>query len=172
MDLSTAKKFLAACEAAGIKKYQFDTDLGTHYYNDDNSFVLLDEGEEAVVNVRKRTVTHADPYPNDVRVFVSNLADIHEARVGGSFLDIKKFIDAYGLSLNDDQLKILLSIDRANYSIMPMSEDYPGFCYKTEAQIANMTQEEKDQYEADLKAYEEAFVKRGLTQGRAAQITY
>lgn len=172
MELSTAKKFLAACESAGIKKYQFDTDLGTHYYNDDNAFVLLDEAESAVINIRKRLVTGSDPYPNDVRVYVSNLCDIHEARVGGTFLEIKKFLDLYGLSINDDQLKILLSIDRSNYSIMPMSEDYPGFSYKTEAEIVKLTQEEKDQYEADLKAYEEAFVKRGLTQGRAAQITY
>ena len=34
MNSNQAKKFMDAVEAANIKSYQFDTDLGTHLYHD------------------------------------------------------------------------------------------------------------------------------------------
>ena len=171
MELSTAKRFFNAIENAGIKNFQVDTDLGTHYYNGENSVLILDEAESAVVNIRKRFTVDGDPYEGKLLLYVSNLTDIHEARVGGTYETILKFIKAYGLSLTDEQLKIILNIDKTNYNIMPESGDYLVFKYKTEEEIEKMKPEEKEAYEKEVAEYEKSLKNKGLTQGAAAQIT-
>lgn len=171
MELSTAKKFFNAIQSAGIKKYQLDTDLGSHYYNNENSVLVLDESESAVVNIKKRFTLDGDPYDGKLLLYISNLADIHEARVGGTYETIQKFIDAYGLSLTYEQLKIIVNIDKTNYNIMPESGDYLNFKYKSEEEIEKMEPEEKEAYEKEVAEYEKSLKNKGLTQGAAAQIT-
>lgn len=171
MELSTAKKFMNALKESGITNYQFDTDLGTHYYNNSNSIVAIDESECAAINIRKIFTTNTDPYDRNLVVYISNFCDIHEARVGGTYEQIKKFIDAYGLSLTDDQLKILLNIDRSNYNIMPETGNYLAPEIKTIDEINKLTDEEKEKYFKEIENYEKALEMKGLTQGAAAQIT-
>lgn len=172
MELSTALKFMDAINASGIKKYQFDTDLGTHYYNNDNSIIVIDQEESAVINIRKPFTSDTDCYNNKLMLYVSNFCDIHEARVGGDYETIKKFMESYGLPLDSEQLKILINIDRANYTIMPETGNYLSAPkIKTQDEINKMSPEEKEQYEKEIAEYEESVKKKGLTQGVAAQIT-
>ena len=127
MTLSGTKKFLAALETAGIKNYTFNTDLGTYLYNGDNAVIVLDEAEEMAYAFRAALPNLNKFADGHINVYGSPLADIHEVSVGGSYEQIKKFIDSYGLSLNDDQLKIILNIDKANYDLKPIQGNYNPF---------------------------------------------
>lgn len=167
MTLEGAKKFIAALKSAGIKKYQFDTDLGTHYYNNDNAVNVLDESLSMVYNFRRGDTTSTPVYDEKILVLGSDLSDIHEARTSGNYEQIKKFIDAYGLNLNDDQLKVILNIDKHNYSLKPETGDYNNFKILSSDEIAKLSPVEKAQYEAELEEYN----KPKLPDGVSAQLT-
>ena len=176
MKLATTKKFIEALNSAGITDYQFDTDLGTHFYNNEYSSILLDETNETVYNVGRK-MTLDDPYAGRCLVMGADIDDIHEVRFGGSTEDVKKFFEAYGLKLDEEQMKKLLNIDKNNYDIKPITGDYVtlSFRYKSEKELALMTEEERASYQKALELFEqekaEADKRSGLTGGRAAQIT-
>lgn len=159
-------KLINGLEAAGIKKYQFSTDLGTHYYNNENAFNLIDTASEAVINVRSRDKIATPAYPEGICMYISDFGDIHEARFGATAEQAKKFIENYGFSLDDDQLKILLELDNANYTINPATGNY-NFIPLTKAQIDELSDEEKEEY---YKKYKEYFP--DLSKGSAARISY
>lgn len=170
MTLSETKKFLQACEDAGITTYQFDTDLGTHFYNDSRGIIVIDEAEEEAINIRRKFQMN-DQYEGDIRIFVANLVDIHEIRVGGTLDQIKKFLNSRGVTLDEEQTKVLLKINNTNLRLNPPTGDYNNFRYLSDEQLAKLTDEEKEKYETERKKYEDYLEHRGLTQGVAAQIT-
>lgn len=172
MELSTTKKFLNAVKEAGIKKYQFDTDLGTHFYHDaERSLLILDEAESTIFNFRRRFAGQTEmEYNGNIRVYAAHLSDVHEVRVGGTYEEIKKFVDSYGLNLTTEDLKVLVKIDNTNRDIMPLTGDYisSDFEEKSEEEIEKMSEEEKEKYLADLDNYKKY---KGLSSKYSAQIT-
>ena len=74
-------------------------------------------------------------------------------------------------------MKKLLNIDKNNYDIKPITGDYVtlSFRYKSEKELALMTEDERAAYQKALELFEqekaEADKRSGLTGGRAAQIT-
>lgn len=171
MKLSTTLKFMNAVKAAGITKFQFDTGLGTHYYNNDHALILLDEAESAVINIRRAFVNDTSPYNDKTMVYVSNLDDIHEVRIGGDYESIMKFIKAYGLSLDSEHLKVLVNIDKTNNYVKPMTGDYHLFKEKTEEEIAKMSPAEKEAYEVEKTEHDRYVAMHGLVGKASAQIT-
>lgn len=155
MTVNGVKAFLNGVKAAGITKYQYDTDLGTHYYNDPDAEAInvFDEKTETIVNFRSK-VGNVSPYEAPICIFASDIGDIHEARVACTREQVEKFINAYGLSLTSDELKVILNINANNYSIKPETGDYK-FAYKTASEIAAMTPAEKTDYENRKKEYED-----------------
>ena len=154
MTLEGVKAFLSACEAAGIKEYQFDTDLGTHFYhNTENSIIALDESKEIAYNFRTKINNINTSYDGRLYVQGAHLSDVHEVRFGGTYETIKKFIDAYGLTIPTEQLQILIKNDRSNYNLNPATGDYQ-FVKLTEEELNELSDEEKASYEAELKLRE------------------
>lgn len=155
MTLTGMKKFMAALETAGIKTWDAMTDTGpTHYYNNDVEFNLLDEGEEMLYTFCS-SITNIDPFgENCIVVKGSHLSDIHEVRIGGSLAEIKAFIEAYGMSLTEEQTKILININAKNYSLKPMTGDYLVFEKLTNEQLAQLTPEQLAEYNEALAKYE------------------
>ena len=154
MTLEGMKAFLNACKLAGIKDYQMDTDLGTHFYNNsENSIILVDESKEVAYNFRTKVNNINTSYVGNLYVQGAHFSDIHEVRFGGTYETIKKFIDAYGLSATDDQLQILIKNDRNNYNVNPVSGDYQ-FVKLSDEELSELTDEEKASYEAELKLRE------------------
>lgn len=157
-------KFMAGLTAAGITNYQFSTDLGTHYYNNDNAINLVDTASEAVINIRSRDKIATPSYSQGIAMFISDFGDIHEARFGATADQVKAFVKSYGLSLTNDQLKIVVELDSGNYTINPATGNY-NFVPLTDAEFQKLSEEEQTEY---LKKYNEYYP--ALNKGFPARI--
>ena len=167
MTVNGVKAFLSGVKAAGITKYQYDTDLGTHYYNDPeaHTIAVFDEKTQTIVNFRPK-VGVVSVYAAPINIFASDIGDIHEASLGCTPEQAKKLLTATGLKLDPDPLNVVLNIDSNNYNIKPETGDY-SFAYKSASEIAAMTPAEKTDYEERKKEYEDP----SLRKGTAARIT-
>ena len=154
MTVESMNKFMDAVKAAGIKDWEVLTDTSpTHFYNNDTSFNVLDEANNIIYNF-SQTITTVDSYgANQISVKGADLSDIHEVRFGASLEKTKAFIEAYGLSLTDDQLKILVKINGGNYNLKPLTGDYLTFKELSEEELNALSQEERDRYQEALDAF-------------------
>ena len=114
------KKFIEAAKTAGIKNYQFDTDLGTHLYNNSRAINKFVEADEIVYNIRDpRYGGSHNTYNDGVQVVAAWTEDIHEARIAGSCKQISTFLETLGVELSESDLKIMIDIDNSNVDIIP-----------------------------------------------------
>lgn len=173
MTSDQTKKVLSILKDLGIKRYEFDTDLGTHYYNDgERNIATYSEEMDMIVNVRATYGYGTKTYDEPIMVFMSDPGDIHEFRFGGDPEVVKKFLEASGLTLSKEDLQVIVNIDRNNVTIKPMTGDYVnGFTELTEKQLEKLSPEERKEYEEKLAEYKGRKLSEGLTQGAAAQIT-
>lgn len=173
MTTEQAKAFDQAVQAAGIKAYEFTTDLGTHLYHGGNAVAKIDYTHNCILNFR---ATDMGGRPNasfngNIQATLSNFDDIHEVRCAGDYDQITKFIDSIGsISLTDDELKLLLQIDKKNYNLIPETGDYNRFHYLSKKAYEALTDDEKKKYDEDKAAYEDAKEKY-IGQNAAASIT-
>lgn len=172
MNADQCKKWLAAIESAGIKAYQFDTDLGTHLYHDgEHAIALTSDDLNAVVAIRSNNFGGShNTYKNNVQVVMSDYADIHEVRTGGTSEQIRKLVKELGITLTDEQVKIIVDIDKYNYDIKPETGNYLRFRYLTQNQYDALSDEEKAKYDSEKKEYEEGKEKY-IGHNMAASIT-
>lgn len=167
MKLTQVKKFLNAAKSANIKKYHLLDDIGSRFINDDNAVVLLNESDETLWNFRKPLSTESR---EGIVVNSNNIDDIRRAEIIADYDQIKKFIDAYGLSLDNDQLKILLNLNIINKEVMPITGDYHNIFHKlSDAEYEALSPEDKEIYDAHVKEEEKRY---DLPRGTAARITY
>lgn len=167
MQTSQVKRFLDIVNDLDIKNFEMFDDIGTRYYNNETGFILLSESTDEVIHVRK--ALHMEEHSGSL-VQVNDTADIRRCIVHGSKEVIKKFIDKYGLSLTDDQVKILLINDVTNKEVMPITGDYHNIFHKLSKESYDaLTPDEKAKYDA---AIEEEKKRYDLPTGTAAQITY
>lgn len=156
MHLESAQKFVQAIESAGVKKYQLNTDLGTHYYNNDKAIILFDDNTESVVNIKSNiTTTSVNAFNDKIQVQISDYGDIHEAILCGSKETIIDFMKAYGKELDKDQINILLEIENGNYNVMPITGDYllSDFKILTEEAYSLLSDKSKEEYDGLLNLY-------------------
>ena len=157
MTKAQSDKFMAAIKAAGITTYQFDTDLGTHLYNDGkNAIAIPDNNLEAVVAIRGNFGGSHPTYANNVQLVLSDYADVHEIRTGGTSEQIRTLVENLGITLTEDQVKIVVNIDKGNYDIKPETGNYQRFHYLTQNQYEALSDEEKAKYDSGKEAYEKA----------------
>lgn len=150
-----AKIIVGAIESAGIKKYQFDTDLGTHLYNNDNAIIKYIEGDSAVYNIRNGHSGgshNTSAYP--LQIVAAHVDDLHEARVSGTYDQISAFLEAAGVSLSYSDIKIMLDIDKGNTDLIPENGDYNRFKPLTKKQYEELSDKEKEEYDKALAAEE------------------
>lgn len=154
-------KFLNALKSANIKEYQFDSDLGTHFYNNANAILFTDDDVNMMINVRRRYTREGFPYEGDVFITCADYGDLHEVRFGATYEKTVEFLTAIGITPNEEQMKIIVEIDKKNYEIKPLTGDYnPTFVEKTDEEIANLTAEQKAKYEKDLADFKAETLKR------------
>lgn len=154
MTLQGMKKFLNALKTAGIKNWEGINDIASvHYYNNEHCVNVLDESNETLYNFSRPIPGGSYASEKNIMVRGSNLADVHEVAFAGSFTQVKAFIDAFGLSLDEDQLKILVNIYGSNYSLKPVTGDYLTFKELSEDEISALSEEEKAEYEEAFKKF-------------------
>lgn len=169
MTANQITKFLQAVEAAELKSYSFADDICSKYYNSDNSICVYDENSSAIVSIRK-TLNNGIADNNSLTFTVNDIVDIRKAEVFGTYEQIKKFAEEYGLSLTDEQLQIIVKIDRMNNVVKPITGDYINVYHKlSEAEYEALSDEEKAKYDAMVKDDEDRL--HGIPRGRAATIT-
>ena len=154
MTVESIKQFMDALKTAEILDWEVMTDTApTHYYNNAHAFNVLDEANSMIYNFAG-SMTTIDPFgPNQISVKGADLSDIHEVRFGASYEKTKAFIEAYGLSLTEDQLKILVKINGGNYNLKPATGDYLEFKELSEDQLASLSAEEQARYQEALDAF-------------------
>ena len=172
MNANQCTKLMDAINKVGIKKYQFDTDLGTHLYNNDNSIAIAQNDLEAVICIRSSQLGGShNVYEEKVQVVMSDYGDIHECRTAGTSEQIIALVNELGITLDDEQTKIVVNIDKRNYDIKPSTGDYVSrFNYLTQSQYDALSDEEKAKYDAEKKAYEDK-QKSYTGQNMSARIT-
>ena len=152
-----ARKFMEAIEASGIKKYSFNTDVSTTYYNDGESAIAIpDYTLDGVHAVKKNGFAGShNNFDIDKRCcyYFSDFGDIHEVRTAGTNDEIKTFLEAMGLSLTDEQVKILKWMDGSSSDLKPITGNYT-FKYISDEEYEKLTPEEKAAYDEAKKQYE------------------
>ena len=172
MDVNQAKKFMEAVEASGIKTYEFDIDNGTHLYHNDNAIAIPNMELEAVVAFRRNNYAGSFPvYAHNIQAVIAPFGDIHQVTTAGNYEQIKKFADVMGVTLDENDLKIVLNLDKANSDIKPQTGNYvDGFHYISQKQYLALSDEEKAKYDSEKKEYEDAR-KNYIGKNVAASIT-
>lgn len=173
MNVDQCKKWMAGVEAAGLTMYQFDTDLGTHLMNDgENAIVIPLHDLNAVVAIRSIAYggSHTG-YKEKVQTILSDYSDIHEVITCGTSEQILKLVAELGASLTEDQVKIVVNIDKRNYDIKPMTGNYLGFKPLTQKQYEALSDEEKAKYDSEKTAYEKEKANY-IGQNMAASVTF
>ena len=149
------KKFLNALEAAGLKYYRASVDTDNHFYNSADSINIYDEGEAILFNVRHKIGTASEGFADPVITQASSIEDIHHVKFGASTQQTIDFLNAYGLTLTDEQKEILVKINSGNIEVNPITGDYilAGFKILSDEEISKLSPVEKAQYEEKLKIY-------------------
>jgi hypothetical protein len=167
------KKFKNAIDATGIKKYQIDTDTDYHLFNDPENakVILFDEGTTTFYNFRQKIATNSEGWNDPVVCTACDVLDIHMIKFGATPEKISQFIEQMGFELDDDQKEGIIKINKGNYDIKPITGDYvlTGFKVLTEEEIAQLSPQEKIDYEEKLKIYNN---RQKLGANQAVQITY
>ena len=173
MNVDQCKKWMQAIKAAGIKTYQFDTDLGTHLYHDGVNAVAIPQHDlNAVVAIRANGFGGShNTYKNNVQAVLSDYGDIHEVRTGGTSEQILKLVESLGVSLSDEEVKIVVNIDKGNYDIKPETGNYNQFHYLTQKQYEALSENEKAEYKSEKEKYE-ADKAKYIGQNMAASVTF
>ena len=156
---------MTAIESAEIKSFAFVDDITAYYKNGESSVCVYDSASSSIIAIGLNPATSAKA-SNPLRFMMSDIVDIHRAEVQGDYESIKKFIDAYGLSLTDNQLKVLININSNNTIVKPVTGDYTVTYHKlSQEEYDALTEEEKKEYDEKVAKDQERLV--GLPKGTA-----
>jgi hypothetical protein len=166
-------KFKNAIDAVGIKKYQIDSDTDYHLFNDpDNAKVIVyDSPTSTFYNFRQRVGNGSDGWKDPIIVTAVEVGDIHMIKFGASASKIREFIAQMNLNLDESQEKAIININKGNYDINPITGDYilAGFKVLTEEEVAQLSPQEKIDYEKKLEIYNK---RQKMGTNQVVQITY
>ena len=164
-------KIMSAMESAEIKNYMVVDDIVTRLYNCDTAIVKVDEADEMFIGIRANNIGGSHKrFDSNIEVVTMDFTDVHEIIVGADHDKIISFVENLGVSLSDDEKKLIITIDDKYYDIIPPTGDYNRFVPLTEEQYEKLTPEEKEAYNK-RKAEEEEKERKYIGQHRAARIT-
>ena len=168
MQLSQVQTIMNAVRSLEIKSYAFLDDINTRYYNNEKATVIVDESNEMIWNIRKTLPTENYGNTESIILIGNDITDIRRFQIMGDSKLIRDFVDQLGLTLSDDEIKKILTLNITNKEVMPLTGDYSNiFHYVYKETYDAMTEEEKEEYDAHVKKEEERFA---LPKGTAAQI--
>ncbi len=156
MDKTTMNLFINAIKTAEIDTYSLVTDMTTHLYNNTvDSIIVIDDGNEIAYSIRSNNNYGSAQYfeNSELLAIGAKFEDIHEVRTGADYATMVKFIEALGITLEQDQLDILLKAAKGRSPLHPITGDYQ-FKKLTDEEYEKLTPEEKEVYDKALKQFE------------------
>jgi hypothetical protein len=121
--------------------------------NGENSIVKYD-GNETICCIKGEPTPSTSPFQGNVRAYVTHMNEINEFRVGGSYKDVKDFVEKMGFTLSDQDIKIMLEINNKNTKLIPVTGDYSKFKKLTQEEFDELTPAQQEQYKKDYQIYE------------------
>jgi hypothetical protein len=167
------KNLINALDTAGIKNYEFRTDMMTHYYNNgDNAIIKYNEADQMVYNIRSNSRGgYVKSNNGGFEIAGTWCEDIHEVIFNANYDQVASLMSNLGVELSTDETKLLININTTNYDINPQTGDYvSGFHYLPPKEVEKLSPEEREKYEADKAAYEKA-KREYLAPNQSASIT-
>ena len=157
MESSQAKKLMQAVEATGIEKYSFDTDVTTNYYHDGKTCLAIPDFNLGGIHAVKKN-GFAGPYgyfESDKKCcyYFSDFTDVHEFRTAGDPEQIKAFLEFMGLSVSDEQVKVLKWMEESSNDLVPITGDYT-FKKLTQEEYDALDDEAKEKYDNAKKQHD------------------
>ncbi|MBR6289473.1 MAG: hypothetical protein IKR19_09060 [Acholeplasmatales bacterium] len=144
MTSSQVSNFISAVEDAGVTKYYFVTDTPTNFHNNENAIVKLNG--DLLVNFRKPQYAHYRTI-NGIEILAADVADVHEARAIGTADQLKQIAQTLGVSLSDDEYKLLINVDKKNVDLVPATGNYIEFVFLPKAEYDLLSDAEKAAYD-------------------------
>lgn len=167
MDASSISKVINALESAGIKEYEAMIDENFHLYNNENN-VLICNGDDVINISKKSPVVGAVPFTGNTVVRVTQADHVVYMGFAGDFTQVENVLSSLGATLTDEQKRVLLKIDRSNYTVIPETGDYHPFKELTPEEYEALSPEDKAAYNAAKK--ENDAVKSGIHRGFTVRI--
>lgn len=170
MKAGVLSSFISAVEDADIKVWSACIDTQVVYHHDPDNKNIIKCSGDTVATVR---FNRQNDGPGKVYMSCSDVEDIHEVRTSGDFNQIKQVLEALGISITDDDMKILVAINAAERDIIPPTGDYngPHFVYLTEQQYDALSDDAKAKYDQEKEEWEEYLKVKEKTIHSPVQVT-
>ena len=142
------EKICRAIEETRLVNYDFINDTGyTHFYNDGAHNVTKWDEDYNIYTIRRDPTPSVQQFGNGpVKICAADPDHVCEFRTGGTAKEVKKFIEALGIELTNEENKILLSIEANNTQLIPATGDYFNFKELSQEEFDELTPEEQEKY--------------------------
>ena len=156
MNSSQIQDILSAVESAEITDCRFVSENNVSYYKSESSILKYDSGKEILWAIGLAPKTGLLSGNNAIIMTGADPDSVKEFRLNGNFDTIKKFADALGVEISDDEERLLRQIDVNNLVVKPQTGDYSNiFHILSPEEIEDLTPEEKEEYEEHVKKEED-----------------
>ena len=156
MNSSQIQDILSAVESAEITDCRFVSENNVSYYKSESSILKYDSGKEILWAIGLAPKTGLLSGNNVIIMTGADPDSVKEFRLNGNFDTIKKFADALGVEISDDEERLLRQIDVNNLVVKPQTGDYSNiFHILSPEEIEDLTPEEKEEYEEHVKKEED-----------------
>lgn len=156
MNSSQIQDILSAVESAEITDCRFVSENNVSYYKSESSILKFDSGKEILWAIGLAPKTGSLSGNNAIIMTGADPDSVKEFRLNGNFKTIKKFADALGVEISNEEEKLLRQIDINNLVVKPQTGDYSNiFHILSPEEIEALTPEEKEEYEEHVKKEEE-----------------
>lgn len=156
MNSSQIQDILSAVESAEITDCRFVSENNVSYYKSESSILKFDSGKEILWAIGLAPKMGSLAGNNAIIMTGADPDSVKEFRLNGDFDTIKKFADALGVEISNEEEKLLRQIDINNIVVKPQTGDYSNiFHILSPEEIEALTPEEKEEYEEHVKKEEE-----------------
>ena len=91
---------------------------------------------------------------NGIEMLIMPLDQLCEFHITANYDEMKSICDEIGVNLDDEELKLLLHMDKFDSAIEPVTGNYNGFRYITGKAYELLSDEEKEEYNTRKEEYE------------------
>ena len=166
MDGTEAKKIIDACNERNIN-FKIVTMMPSNIIKNENTVVKA-IGDN-IFGFRKPIYSENNGV-DGIEMLIMPMEQLCEFHITADYSDMKSLCEEIGVDLDDDELKLLIRMDKYDSHLEPETGDYNRLKYISGKAYELLTSEQKQEYDEAKAAYEEEQAKK-LGKNQAAQIS-